>query len=92
MTVYIYSMRDALTGFMQPSFELNDAVAMRNFEAAVLNSAPQNLLHSNPQDYTLFKLGEFNSNTGIITPMDPVPISSGQSIFLHSLKGDKNDV
>ena len=35
----VYAIRDSKSGFMTPTFEPNDAVAMRNFTHAVFNSS-----------------------------------------------------
>lgn len=92
MKLGIYSMRDRLTGYLQPSFDLNDAVALRNFEAAILQVRPGNLLHTNPEDYALYKLGDFDSDSGVITPMSPLQIATGSAVILKSLKEDSADV
>lgn len=86
MTLYVYAIRDSLTGYMQPTFEVNDAVAMRNFRSAILNVRSGNLLNSDPQDFNLFKIGSFDSDSAQLVPCDPVPILSGTSVMLESLK------
>lgn len=86
MTFYVYAMRDALTGYMQPTFEVNDAVAMRNFRSSVLNSRSGNLLNSDPQDFSLYKIGEFDSESAQLHAMEPMPILTGTSVMLESLK------
>lgn len=91
MKLGIYSMRDRLTGFLQPTFDLNDAVALRNFEAAILQVRPGNLLHTNPEDYALYKLGDFDSDSGVLTPMSPLQIATGSAVILKSIKEDSVD-
>lgn len=86
MTFGIYSIRDSLTGYMQPSFEQNDACAMRNFRSAILSVRPGSLLNSDPQDFTLCKIGEFDSESGFLSVEDPVSILTGSSVMLESLK------
>lgn len=58
----LYSVRDRLTGYMQPALETTDAEAVRNFEHAVLNSG--SLLLSHPQDYCLVRLAWFDTVNG----------------------------
>lgn len=65
----IYSIRDAKVGFMTPTVDANDASAARNFEHAVLNSA--SLMNSHPGDYALYKIGEFDSDSGAVTGCMP---------------------
>lgn len=65
----IYSIRDAKTGFLNPTFEINDLVAQRNFESAVLNS-DHSLFFTHPDDYSLYRLGLFNSDSGHIEPLE----------------------
>lgn len=67
----IYSIRDARTGFLHPTFEVNDAVAARNFEHAVVNS--DSVLFSHASDFSLYRLGLFDEESGQITP-DPMPV------------------
>lgn len=88
----VYSIRDKLTGYLQPAFEVNDPSAMRNFESGILAVQRGNLLHSHPGDYDLFKVGTFDTDTGLLAPCDHVQIASGQSIFLASIKEVSSDV
>lgn len=65
----VYSIRDAKTGFMTPTVDMNDVAAARNFEHAVMNSA--SLMNSHPGDYALYRIGEFDSESGKIEPCLP---------------------
>lgn len=67
----VYSIRDMKSGFLAPSVEVNDAVAQRNFEHAVLNSE-QSLFFSHPEDYVLMKIGEMDSDKGVLFPLVPI--------------------
>lgn len=58
----IYAIRDVHTGFLSPAADLNDQTAIRNFEHAVSQS--QSLMFSHPEHYSLYKIGEFDSDTG----------------------------
>lgn len=83
MKLNVYSIRDSKTGFLSPTFEINDAVAMRNFEHAVVNS--DSVLFSHARDFDLFKIGTFDSDTGRLMPLElPVNLISGYSC----LKGE----
>lgn len=71
MILGMYSIRDFKSGFLSPTVEVNDMVARRNFEHAVLNS-DQSLFFSHPEDYALFKIGEMDTDMGVISPVVPV--------------------
>lgn len=65
----MYSIRDAKVGFMTPTIDQNDASAARNFEHAVHNAA--SLMNSHPGDYALYKIGEFDTESGAVTGCMP---------------------
>lgn len=65
----MYSIRDAKVGFMTPTIDQNDAAAARNFEHAVLNAA--SLMNSHPGDYALYKICEFDTESGAVVPCMP---------------------
>lgn len=71
MTYGVYAMRDTKTGFLSPTLEANDEAACRNFVHAVWNS--DGILHSFCSDFDLFRLGQFDTDSGSITP-NPVPV------------------
>lgn len=53
----IYSINDALIGFQSPTIMNNDAFAMRSFKESFDGV-------KNPQDYSLWKIGSFDTDTG----------------------------
>lgn len=68
MNLGVYCMRDVKTGFMTPTFDVNDQTAIRNFSHSVVNS--DSILFSFAKDFSLYKLGEFDSDSGCIIPLD----------------------
>lgn len=58
----VYAVRDALTGFLSPVFDESDAVAVRNFQNAVLS--PQTVMFTHPQDYSIWRLAWFDTKNG----------------------------
>lgn len=75
MKFSVYAIRDIHTGFLTPTFEINDAVAMRNFNHAVNNA--DSVLFTAMKDFDLYKIGEYDSDTGRLTPLDlPVLLMS----------------
>ena len=68
MILGVYSVRDIHTGFLAPTFELNDAVALRNYRMACANK--DLVIGFEPKDFELMKLAEFDTNTGEFILMD----------------------
>lgn len=65
----LYAIRDVKTGFLTLTQDVNDASACRNFEHAVLNHQ-DSLFFSHPEDYALYYLGDFDSDSGVISPVE----------------------
>lgn len=65
----IYSIRDSRTGFLPPTVDQNDMSARRNMEHAA--SQRNSLFFSHPEDYSLFRIGEFDTESGQLTPCVP---------------------
>ena len=62
--IKIYAVKDELTNtFLQPTFAENDLEITRIF-AYQINNTP--IWKDNPSDYSLYKLGTFNEETGEI--------------------------
>lgn len=64
MKLGIYSMKDALNGFMNIFPEQNDEMAKRGFLHSLKYAKSDSLFFSNPQDYSLYKLGTFDTESG----------------------------
>lgn len=79
MILNIYSMRDEFTGFIQPTFEQSDNVAMRNFSFAI--NRKDTLLYANPKHFDLYCIGSFNSDTGSVIPCEPKLVCTGLSVI-----------
>lgn len=70
----IYAMKDDLRGFLSPFTDVNDDVAMRNFDFGCKSN---DLVNFRPQDFSLYKLGSIDEDSGIITPLaSPVYLMS----------------
>ncbi len=79
MKLGVYSIRDNLTGFLTPVVEQNDNSARRNFEHAI--AQPQSLMNSHVSDYDLYKIGLFDTDTGLIENISPIElVVSGGSV------------
>lgn len=73
MILSMYSVRDALTGFMTPVLEQNDASAMRNFRVACEQSGPS-LMYARSEQFSLYRVAHFDTDTGVLSPVVPPEI------------------
>lgn len=75
----IYSYRDSKVGFMPPQCDQSDASAIRGFAYAI--NGNNGMMNYAPKDFDLFKVGEFDTDTGSIIACVPVQIASGASVY-----------
>lgn len=76
----IISVRDNKTGYLPPQVDQSEAAAIRNFEYAI--NKPDTLMYSYGADYDLFCIGEFDTDTGLISALDaPALLVSGYSVI-----------
>lgn len=81
MTLGVYAMRDLKTEFISPVCSANDEVARRNFESAISQS--QDVLFTHREDFQLFKIGSFNTESGVLTPEKlPILIADGKDVVV----------
>lgn len=75
MTMNLYSVRDVKSTYMSPVVGSNDAQAMRSFRAG-MRAVPE--FEVAPADFELYRIGEYNNESGMIIPtVPPVWICSG---------------
>ena len=79
MRLGLYSIKDAKTGFMTPVLEQNDAAALRNFSHAV--NQPDSLMHDCPNDFTLFKVSDFDTDVGILAIPNPTLVADASEVL-----------
>lgn len=86
----VYSMFDAKTGFLTPTVDINDDSAIRNFAHSIANS--EGILYSFSQDFQLYRLGEFDTDTGALTQASPTAllITGPDAIRMLHKEGDIN--
>ena len=71
MILNVYAIYDsAAKAYMQPWYTNNDAIALRLFTDNI-NNKDDNTLSNHPDQFTLFKLAEFDDNKGTFQPIDP---------------------
>ena len=61
----------------QPSFHDNEALAQRFIQFAVNSKDPEHIIPRSPGDFTFFIVGEYDTETGQITPMEPQSLGNG---------------
>lgn len=63
--MFIYSLKDVKSGFMSLMLFKNDDLAKRSFKNMLSDPTP-NLVTMNPEDFELWCIGEFDSDSGVI--------------------------
>jgi hypothetical protein len=83
----IYVIKDIKSeGFGTPQFIQTEAIAVRTLKT-VVNQEGSNI-HLYPEDHHLMEIGEYNSMTGVITPLkEPKLISKAE----HHKSQDQKD-
>lgn len=85
MVYGVYAFRDNKTSFGQIWNDYNDDSAKRGFAMMMVNS--NGLLGFAPQDFDLFKIGEFDSETGQLDPVWPIQyLVGGNAAFMEGVK------
>lgn len=77
----VYCILDLKSGWLSPTVDINDQVALRNFAYAVQHNA---LFSDFASDYSLYKIGDFDTVSGDIVNLPHVfladaPTSSRKS-------------
>ena len=80
MKLYLFSVFDAKAAafnapFTAPSF----GVAERNFHTEVTNT--DSFINKYPEDYSLFVIGEMDTDTGMLTSRPPEAIVTASSLL-----------
>lgn len=90
MILSVYAMRDVHTGFLTPTFELNDQVALRNFVHAVTNAGVDSVLSSHFGDFSLYRLGTFDTDSGHFESILPEFLLSGVDAWRPAAKKEES--
>nr|CAI9750858.1 DNA binding protein [Microvirus sp.] len=78
MKYNVYSIRDSRTGFLSLVLEQNDLSAQRNFEHACMQA--DSLMYSHASDYSLCRVGTFDTDTGCVESQLPEVIVDGSAV------------
>lgn len=76
----LYAIKDVKSGFSDPCVQVNDAVASRSFERQVPRLSQD--LGIFILDFQLWRVGQFDMDSGIIRPETPELLLDGASLFL----------
>ena len=74
----MYAIRDCKTTFFPPQCEQNESTAVRNFGMMIQNS--DGIIGYAPNDFDLYKVGEFDSEKGTVTGKTPRLVCSGNDM------------
>lgn len=74
----VFAIRDVHTGFLSPTVDQNDNSAIRNFEHACMQTT--SLFHSHPEHYALYRIGEFDTESGKLTDCLPEHIIDASEV------------
>lgn len=80
-SVKMYCVRDVkVGGFNNPFCFVNDAVAVRSFEALVNEPSQESMISKYPGDYDLYCVGIFDQDTGLMSSMQPEHVISAAAL------------
>ena len=71
MIINIYSIKDEKVSFTSLTTNRTDGAARRDF-AIDINNPQMRALNYSPSDFTLYRVGTFDIDTGIIVPCSPL--------------------
>ena len=81
MILKIYAVRDRQTDqYGNPMFLIQDGQAIRSFIDEVNRKEDTNGLYRHPEDFDLYALGEYNTDSGLFTTHTPDQIAIGKNV------------
>lgn len=85
MKLLMFAVKDRATEmFGNPMFLVSAGQAMRSFSDEVNRADPQNQLHAHPEDFDLYALGEFDTNTGDFQVGRPEKIAEARNLVIKN--------
>jgi len=72
-------------GYLQPFFAVTEAVALRMFMTAVED--PQHDFHRFAEDYTMFRIGEFDQAEGVLVSEIGVCVAKARDLVRYEPTG-----
>lgn len=67
MKLGVFAIKDKLVGFTNLWLDQSTNVAKRGFMHSMQYAAESDVRFSNPSDYSLYRLGHFETESGLIT-------------------------
>jgi hypothetical protein len=85
MNLKVFAVRDRATvQFGTPMFLVSDGQAIRSFGDEVNRKSADNNLNAHPEDFDLYKLGSYDTETGLFVCSVPVQILAGKQALLQT--------
>lgn len=79
MISHAYSIFDSKAAvFGPPIFFQNSALAIRSFTDYA--NDPSMMIHRHPEDFSLFQIGTFDDNTGVLSSITPVSLVTASGV------------
>lgn len=79
MIKWLYTIEDSTAGeYGQPAPSMNDATATRDFKMLVNEKGT--IMNAKPEDFNIYKIGSYNTETGELIPLKPTKIANGASV------------
>ena len=75
----MYCYKDKKVGFMPPVCDTADQTAIRRFTYDI--NTENNMMNKFPDDYELYKVGEFDTDTGKIRVETPCFLIDGNDVY-----------
>lgn len=75
MIMQLYSIKDRLQGFIPPVPFANEQIAQRWYKEMLSENLTMKM---SPEDFALYYMGEWDSDTGIITNNEPKEVTYEQ--------------
>lgn len=82
MRVGIYAVKDVKSAtFFPPFMSHTPGTAERQFSVNVNDKHENNMLRRYPSDFELWTVGEFDDNTGMVTPREPLHMCTAVDVL-----------
>lgn len=86
MKLKVFAVRDSATAqYGTPMFLISEGQAIRSFSDEVNRNAENNQIFAHPDDFELFSLGSFDTDTAVMECVSPpVSLVTGKSVKIRS--------
>lgn len=85
MKLFVFAVRDrASDQYGNPMFLISAGQAIRSFSDEVNRVAQDNMMYAHPDDFDLYSLGSFDTNTGEFEVSKPEQVAIGKMVKVRS--------